>query len=119
MDWLRSLVQQPVGLTDYLTLSVLLFSIGLYGVLTRRNAVAILMAVELMFNAVNISLVALTRFVSFNGGGPIPSHAVGQIFALFVITVAAAEVTIGVAIVLTLYRNFHHINVEEVDLLKW
>jgi NADH:ubiquinone oxidoreductase subunit K len=91
-----------------------LFSIGLYGVLTRRNAVAILMSLELMFNAVNISLVAFTRFT---GGGM--EHAMGQIFALFVITVAAAEVTIGVAIVLALYRSFHHINVEEVDLLKW
>lgn len=103
-----------VGLNHFLTLSVILFCTGLYGVLTRRNAVAILMAIELMFNAVNISLVAFTRF---EGGGA--AHAMGQMFALFIITVAAAEVTIGVAIVLTLYRNFHHINVEEVDLLKW
>lgn len=104
----------PVGLNEVLTLSVVLFTIGLYGVLTRRNAVAILMSIELMFNAVNISLVAFTRFT---GGGV--EHAMGLVFSLFVVTVAAAEVTLGVAIVLSLYRTFHHINVEEVDLLKW
>jgi NADH:ubiquinone oxidoreductase subunit K len=102
-----------VGLNEFLTVSVLLFCIGLYGVLTRRNAVAILMSLELMFNAVNISLVAYTRFLDT------AAYASGQMFALFVIAVAAAEATIGVAIVLSLYRNFHHINVEEVDLLKW
>lgn len=104
----------PVGLNEYLTLSVVLFCIGMYGVLTRKNAVAILMALELMFNAVNISLVAFTRF-SLAGA----DHAMGQMFALFVVTVAAAEVTLGVAIVLTIYRTFHSVNVEEVDLLKW
>jgi len=102
-----------IGLDNFLTLSVLLFSIGLYGVLTRRNAVGILMSIELMFNAVNIALVAFTRFVDF------PRYADGQLFALFVIAVAAAEVTIGVAIVLSMYRNFRHINIDEVDLLKW
>lgn len=104
----------PVGLNDYLILSVVLFCIGMYGVLTRKNAVAILMALELMFNAVNISLVAFSRF---GIGGA--DHAMGQMFALFVVTVAAAEVTLGVAIVLTAYRTFRNINVEEVDLLKW
>lgn len=99
-----------VGLNHFLTLSVLLFAIGLYGVLTRRNAVAILMSLELMFNAANISLVAFTRFLNLPAG---------QVFALFVVAVAGAEATIGVAIVLSLYRNFRHINVEEVDLLKW
>lgn len=101
------------GLKAFVALALVLFSIGLYGVLTRRNAVAILMSLELMFNAVNISLVAFTRFL-----GPTTTPD-GQMFALFIIAVAAAEVTIGVAIVLSLYRNFHHINVEEVDLLKW
>jgi len=103
----------PAGLQEYVTLSVLLFSVGLYGVLVRRNAVAILMSLELMFNAVNVSLVAFTRFLGAT------THAGGQVFALFIIAVAAAEATIGVAIVLSLYRNFRHINVEEVDLLKW
>jgi NADH:ubiquinone oxidoreductase subunit K len=106
-------VLTDVGLNQYLSLAIVLFSIGLYGVLTRRNAVAILMSIELMFNAVNISLVAFTRF---QGQSESP---LGQMFALFIIAVAAAEVTIGVALVLSLYRNFHHINVEEVDLLKW
>ncbi len=102
-----------VGLNHYLSLAVLLFTIGLYGVLTRRNAVAILMSLELMFNAANVALVAFTRFLAA------PSYAAGQMFSLFVIAVAGAEATIGVAIVLSLYRNFRHINVEEVDLLKW
>ena len=102
-----------VSIQEYLTLSVMLFSIGLFGVLTRRNAVAILMSLELMFNAVNIGLVSFTRF------DPGIAFYNGQMFALFIIAVAAAEVTIGVAIVLSLYRNFNHINVEEVDLLKW
>ena len=107
------LTQFDAGLQEYLTLSVLLFSIGMFGVLTRRNAVAILMSLELMFNAVNISLVSFTHF------GTGLAFYNGQMFALFIIAVAAAEVTIGVAIVLSLYRNFNHINVEEVDLLKW
>ena len=102
-----------IGLNHFLTLSIVLFSIGLYGVLTRRNAVGILMSIEIMFNAVNIALVAFSRFSGFE------RYADGQLFALFVVAVAAAEVTIGVAIVLSMYRNFHHINVDEVDLLKW
>ncbi|MBM3463209.1 MAG: NADH-quinone oxidoreductase subunit NuoK [Armatimonadetes bacterium] len=103
----------PVGLAHFLTLSVILFCVGLYGVLTRRNAVAILMSLELMFNAVNISLVGFARFM----GNEVAAS--GQMFALFVVAVAGAEATIGVAIVLALYRNFRHINVDEVDLLKW
>lgn len=115
MPALLSWMAGPIGLDHFLVLAVLLFCTGLFGVLTRRNAVAILMSLELMFNAVNISMVAFSHF----GGGMAAQVATGQIFALFVITVAAAEVTLGVAIVLALYRNFHHINVEEVDLLKW
>ena len=95
-----------------LTLGALLFSIGIYGVLSRRNAVLVLMSIELMLNAVNVNLVALNAYLR----QVIP---VGQIFALFVITVAAAEVGIGLAIVLLIFRNRETINVDEVDLLKW
>jgi len=95
-----------------LTLGALLFSIGIYGVLARRNAVLVLMSIELMLNAVNVNLVALNAYLR----QVIP---VGQIFALFVITVAAAEVGIGLAIVLLIFRNRETINIDEVDLLKW
>jgi NADH:ubiquinone oxidoreductase subunit K len=93
-----------------LVFSSLLFSAGVYGVLARRNAVMVLMAIELMLNAVNVNLVAFSSSL----------HQVsGQIFALFVIAVAAAEVGIGLAIVILLFRNRASINVDEVSLLKW
>ena len=88
----------------------LLFSVGVYGVLARRNAVMVLMAIELMLNAVNLNLVAFSALLQ---------SAAAQIFALFVIAVAAAEVGIGLAIVILLFRNRASINVDEVDLLKW
>lgn len=101
-----------MNLALVLTLGALLFSIGVYGVLARRNAVLVLMSIELMLNAVNINLVAFgAHFKDVLG--------VGQIFALFVIAIAAAEVGIGLAIVLLIYRNRETINVDEVDVLKW
>ena len=108
-----------IALNQYLTVAILLFSIGMYGVLTRKNAVAILMSIELMFNAANIALVAFGRFLAPFPTLAMGTAATGQMFALFVVAVAAAEITIGVGIVLTVYRNFRSINVEEVDLLKW
>jgi len=99
-------------LMHYLTLAAILFSIGFFGLLTRRNAIALLMSLELMFNAVNINLVAFNRFVS-------PDKYIGQVFALFVIVVAAAEATVGLAIVILVYRNWHSIAADRVDLLKW
>lgn len=108
-----------VALNQYLTVAILLFSIGMYGVLTRRNAVGILMSIELMFNAANIALVAFGRFLAPPATVAMGTAATGQMFALFVVAVAAAEITIGVAIVLSVYRNYRTINVEEVDLLKW
>ena len=93
-----------------LFLSSVLFSTGVYGVLARRNAVLVLMSIELMLNAVNINLVAF---------GAALHDLTGQVFALFVITVAAAEVGIGLAIVILIYRNRATINVDEVNLLKW
>ena len=93
-----------------LFLSAALFATGVYGVLARRNAVLVLMSIELMLNAVNINLVAF---------GQALQDITGQVFALFVITVAAAEVGIGLAIVILIYRNRETINVDEVNLLKW
>jgi NADH:ubiquinone oxidoreductase subunit K len=93
-----------------LVFAALLFSAGVYGVLARRNAVMVLMAIELMMNAVNLNLVAFSASLK---------DVSGQIFALFVIAVAAAEVGIGLAIVILLFRNRASINVDEVDLLKW
>ena len=101
-----------VGLSHYLILSAVLFGIGIFGVLTRRNAIGILMSIELMFNAVNINFVAFSKFVT-------PGELVGQVFAIFVITIAAAEATVGLAIVLLIYRNFKGINVDNVNIMKW
>ena len=95
-----------------LTFGALMFSVGIYGVLARRNAVLVLMSIELMLNAVNINLVAFGAHLQ-------DRLATGQIFALFVITIAAAEVGIGLAIVLLIFRNRETINVDEVDFLKW
>jgi len=101
-----------VGLNHYLILSTVLFCIGIFGVLTRRNAIGILMSIELMFNAVNINFVAFSKFVT-------PGEFVGQIFAIFVIAIAAAEATVGLAIVLLIYRNFKGINVDDINIMKW
>ncbi len=101
-----------IGLQHYLILSAILFSIGLYGVLAKRNAVIILMCIELMLNAVNITLVAFSRYV-------VPAMLTGQVFALFVIVVAAAEAAVGLAIILAIYRGFEDIDVGKIDLLKW
>jgi NADH-quinone oxidoreductase subunit K len=101
-----------VNLAWVLTLGALLFSVGVYGVIARRNAVLVLMSIELMLNAVNINLIAFGAWIG-------DANTVGQIFALFVIAVAAAEVGIGLAIVLMIFRNRETINLDEVDLLKW
>src|SRR5262245_14580243 len=93
-----------------LVFAAFLFSVGVYGVLARRNAVLVLMSIELMLNAVNVNLVAFSQYLK---------DVTGQVFALFVITVAAAEVGIGLAIVILIYRNRESINVDEVNLLKW
>ena len=100
-----------VPLSWYLLLAAALFSIGFFGVLSRRNAVAVLMGVELMLNAVNINLLAFWRYVK-------PVDASGQIFAIFVLTVAAAEAAVGLALIISIYRTRHTVNVDELDLLK-
>jgi len=101
-----------VGLEHYLGLSAVLFSIGLYGVLAKRNAVVILMCIEIMLNAVNISLVAFSRYV-------VPLLLTGQIFAIFVIVVAAAEAAVGIAIIIAIYRSRQSVDVDKFDLMKW
>lgn len=101
-----------VPLWMFLLVGAALFSIGTYGVLTRRNAVAILMGIELMLNAVNINLVAFWRFQT-------PLEMSGQAFAAFVFVVAAAEAAVGLAIIIAVYRNRRTVTVEEIDLLKW
>lgn len=95
-----------------LTLGAFLFSVGVYGVLARRNAVLVLLSIELMLNSVNINLVAFNSWLG-------DTTATGQVFALFIIAIAAAEVGVGLAIVLLIFRNRKTINVDEVDLLKW
>ena len=100
-----------VGLEHYLILSAVLFTIGLYGALAKRNAVVILMCIEIMLNAVNINLVAFWRYLD-------PAKLTGQIFAIFVFAVAAAEVAVGLALVIAIYRNRDTVVVEEIDLLK-
>ena len=100
-----------VSLEAYLMLGALLFGIGLFGALTRRNAVAILMCLELMLNAVNINMVAFSRFIT-------PQLLTGQIFAIFIIGIAAAEAALGLAIVLAIFRNRETINADEINLMK-
>ena len=101
-----------IKLEYVLVFSAILFCLGLYGALARRNAVMILLAIELMLNAVNINLVA---FAVYRAPGPM----VGLVFAIFIITDAAAEVAVGLGIIIALFRNKETVNADEVDLLKW
>ncbi len=101
-----------VPLWMYLVVSAALFCIGAFGVLSRRNAIAILLSVELMLNAANINLVAFWRYIN-------PTVINGQVFATFVFAVAAAEAAVGVALVLSIYRNRQTVMVEDVNILKW
>ena len=99
-----------IGLTHYLVVGALLFTLGLYTVLTRRNAISILMGVELILNSANVNYVAFSRFSSGNEDG--------QIYAIFVIMLAAAEAAVGLAIVLAIFQIFHAIDVEVLSTLK-
>lgn len=99
-----------VGLEHFLILSAILFSIGLYGALAKRNAVVILMSIEIMLNAVNITMVAFSRY----------GHLItGQVFAIFIMVVAAAEAAVGLAIIIAIYRSRETVDVEKFDLMKW
>jgi NADH-quinone oxidoreductase subunit K len=101
-----------VPLIWYLVVAAILFCVGVFGVLVRRNAVAILMGVELMLNAVNINLVAFWRYLQ-------PDKITGQAFAAFVFVVAAAEAAVGLALIISVYRNRNTVDMDNIDLLKW
>ncbi|ALC88725.1 NADH dehydrogenase [Bacillus sp. FJAT-18017] len=100
-----------VPASAFLALALILFSIGLFGALTKRNTIIVLISIELMLNAVNINLVTFSKY------GMTPSID-GQIFALFAMAIAAAEVAVGLAILISLYRNKKTVNVDEMDTLK-
>lgn len=102
-----------VPLSWYLIVAAALFCIGLYGALSRRNAIAILIGVELMLNAVNVNLLAFWRYIEVARGS-----LSGQVFAIIVITVAAAEAAVGLALIIAVYRNRRTVDVEDVDLMK-
>jgi NADH-quinone oxidoreductase subunit K len=101
-----------IPLSWYLIVAAILFCIGLYGALARRNAIGVLMGIELMLNAVNVNLVAFWRYVT-------PQMLTGQVFAIFVITVAAAEAAIGLALIISIFRNRQTVVVEDVEMMKW
>jgi NAD(P)H-quinone oxidoreductase subunit 4L len=101
-----------IGLEHYLILSAILFSIGLYGALAKRNAIVILMSIEIMLVAVSITMVAFSRFI-------VPLLLTGQVFVIFIMVVAAAEAAVGLAIIISIYRHHETIDATRVDLMKW
>lgn len=101
----------PIGLNHYLVLSAVLFCIGLYGALAKRNAIAIMMGIEIMLNAVNVSMVAFSRYIT-------PTALTGQVFAIFIITVAAAEVALGLGIVIAMYRARETVDLTDMSLMR-
>ena len=101
-----------IPLSWYLILAATLFCIGLFGVLSRRNAIAILLGIELMLNAVNINLVAFWRYRD-------PAQMAGQVFAVIVFAVAAAEVAVGLALIISVYRRSNTVVADDIDLMKW
>ncbi|MBM3474371.1 MAG: NADH-quinone oxidoreductase subunit NuoK [Armatimonadetes bacterium] len=111
------MVLQQLGLQHFLALSAILFSVGLFGVISRRNSIAILLGVELMLNAANINLIAFQRYLAPPAGLNLVLD--GQIFALIVITLAACEAAVGLAIILNVYRVLRTTTADEVSLLKW
>jgi len=110
-----------VGLGHYLALAAMLFALGLFAVISRRNSIAILLGIELMLNAANLNLIAFQRYLAPTvGGGPALNLVLdGQILALVVITLAACEAAVGLAIILNVYRVLRTTTADEVSLLKW
>ena len=100
----------PIPLSYYLLTAAVLFAIGIIGALVRRNALIIFMSIELMLNAVNLTFIAFSRFLD---------SLTGQIFVFFIMMVAAAEVAVGLAIVVAIFKNRETINLDEIDLMKW
>jgi len=101
-----------IPLSWYLILAAALFCVGLFGVLARRNAVAILMGIELMLNAVNLNLLAFWRYLH-------SEQASGQVFVIIVFAVAAAEAAVGLALIISIYRRRQTVSAEDIDMLKW
>ena len=110
---MRPLLLAHVPLEHVLILGAILFAIGLYLALSKRNAIGVLMGVELMLNAVNVTLLAFSRYVDA------PNPLDGQVFAIFVITVAAAEAAVALALAVSVYRHRETVNLDEIDLLRW
>lgn len=109
----------PIGLPHFLTISAVLFALGLFGIVTRRNAVMLLMGIELVLNAANINFVAFSRYyVQPFGPNQMGSVMTGQVASIFVIVLAACEAAVALAIVLNIYKRFNTINVDEVDMLR-
>ena len=96
--------------THYMVLSAALFTLGVVGVMTRRNVIIVLMSIELMLNAVNINLVAISHQLG---------NVLGQVFAVFIVVIAAAEAAVGLGIILAFYRNKETVNIDEMNLLRW
>jgi len=101
-----------IGLEHYLILAAILFSIGLYGALAKRNAIVILMSIEIMLIAVSITMVAFSRYI-------VPLLLTGQVFAIFIMVVAAAEAAVGLAIIIAIYRSRETVDATRIDLMKW
>ncbi|MCX8055253.1 MAG: NADH-quinone oxidoreductase subunit NuoK [Ignavibacteria bacterium] len=99
-----------IGLTHYLVVSALLFSLGVFGIVTRKNSILVLMGLELILNSANLNFIAFSKFKGLN--------IEGHIATLFVIVLAAAEVAVALAIILNIYQNYHHIDVDEINKLK-
>ena len=107
---ISSLLYHGVSLSSYLVLSAILFTVGVVGFMTRRNIIVIFMSIELMLNAANLAFVAFSRFLNSMDG---------QIFVFFVMSVAAAEAAVGLAIIIAVYRTRETVNADEVNLMKW
>ena len=101
-----------IGLTHFLVVAAMVFAIGLYGLLTKRTIIGLLMSIELMLNAVNINLIAFSRYIT-------PDALTGQVFAIFTITVAAAEVAVGLAMVFRVYHDRNTVHAARLDEMRW
>jgi NADH-quinone oxidoreductase subunit K len=112
---MRESLQHP-DISKFLIIGALLFSIGVAGVLTRRNIIVIFMSIELILNAANLNFIAFSRYLQESGN---LNAVAGQVFTVFIIVVAAAEAAIGLGLVIALYRNRETIFVDKIDLLKW
>ena len=110
-----------VGLQHYLVVGAIIFGIGLYVALAKRNAVAVLMGIELMLNAVALTFLSFSRFLPFNGEptSSAPGPIAGHVFVVFLLTVAASEAAVALALIVAIYRQRRSIDVEKIDVMRW